>query len=155
MPLKPLLSLKKMSLLFPHTPLLFKPHFLPSRNAVVYAAATSASEKKSRRKKQQKQKQQNDDDSGLGVVVSTEEKGLRFAFMEELMDRARNRDAVGVSDVIYDMVAAGLSPGPRTFHGLIVAHALNADVEGAVYNYIYIYVYMFVSYLNFERRNCF
>lgn len=48
------------------------------------------------------------------------------------MDRARSRDAAGVADVIYDMVAAGLSPGPRSFHGLIVSHTLNGDVEGAV-----------------------
>lgn len=69
--------------------------------------------------------------SGL-VVVSALEKGLRFTFMEELMDRARNRDSIGVSDVIYDMIAAGLSPGPRAFHGLVVAHVLNGDEEGAV-----------------------
>ena len=50
------------------------------------------------------------------------------------MDRARNHDPLGVSDVIYDMVAAGLSPGPRSFHGLVVSHVLNADAEGAVRN---------------------
>lgn len=60
------------------------------------------------------------------------EKGLRFAFMEELMERARNRDSSGVADVIYDMVAAGLSPGPRSFHGLVVSHTLSGDEEGAV-----------------------
>lgn len=48
------------------------------------------------------------------------------------MDRARNRDPLGVSDVIYDMLAAGLNPGPRSFHGLVVSHALNGDTEGAV-----------------------
>lgn len=68
-------------------------------------------------------------------MVSAAEKGLRFSFMEELMERARNRDAVGVSDVIYDMVAAGLSPGPRSFHGLIVAHSLNGNLEGAVHSH--------------------
>ncbi|KAE8702445.1 Gibberellin-regulated protein [Hibiscus syriacus] len=49
--------------------------------------------------------------------------------MEELMQRARSRDTFGVSDVIYDMIAAGLTPGPRSFHGLVVAHVLNVDVE--------------------------
>lgn len=48
------------------------------------------------------------------------------------MDRARNRDPLGVSDVIYDMLAAGLNPGPRSFHGLVVSHALNGDTEGAM-----------------------
>uniref|UniRef100_A0A2P2KG09 Pentatricopeptide repeat-containing protein n=1 Tax=Rhizophora mucronata TaxID=61149 RepID=A0A2P2KG09_RHIMU len=52
--------------------------------------------------------------------------------MEELMERARNRNASGVLDVIYDMIAAGLSPGPRSFHGLVVAHSLNGDHEGAM-----------------------
>lgn len=48
------------------------------------------------------------------------------------MERARNRDSLGVSQVIYDMIAAGLNPGPRSFHGLIVSHALNADQQGAM-----------------------
>lgn len=48
------------------------------------------------------------------------------------MSKARNRDAIGVSDVIYDMIVAGLTPGPRSYHGLVVAHVLNADEEGAV-----------------------
>ncbi|XP_043816190.1 uncharacterized protein LOC110623007 isoform X2 [Manihot esculenta] len=124
-----------MSLLSPFTPPPFKPYWFSSRNAVVCTAATSTVERKSRRKKQQKQQQRQlkkSDDYGLSAVVSAAEKGLRFSFMEELMERARNRDAVGVSDVIYDMVAAGLSPGPRSFHGLIVAHSLNGNLEGAM-----------------------
>jgi len=48
------------------------------------------------------------------------------------MDRARHRDSNGVSEVIYDMIAAGLSPGPRSFHGLVVSHALNGHEEAAV-----------------------
>ena len=52
--------------------------------------------------------------------------------MEELMERARSADTAGVSEVLYDMVAAGLSPGPRSFHGLIVSHVLKGDHEGAV-----------------------
>ncbi|KAF9661089.1 hypothetical protein SADUNF_Sadunf19G0031500 [Salix dunnii] len=120
-----------MSLLSLQTPLTFKPrHSLPSKNGVVYASTSAAAPKKSRRKKPPKQL--NDNGSPLSVVVSTEEKNLRFAFMEELMHRARNRDTNGVSDVIYDMIAAGLSPGPRSFHGLIVAHTLNGDHEGAM-----------------------
>jgi hypothetical protein len=60
------------------------------------------------------------------------EKGLRLAFLEQLAQRARAADAAGVADTIYDMVAAGLSPGPRSFHGLVVAHVLAGDAEGAV-----------------------
>lgn len=48
------------------------------------------------------------------------------------MELARRRDVAGVSEVIYDMVAAGLSPGPRSFHGLVVSHVLNGDDEGAM-----------------------
>jgi len=60
------------------------------------------------------------------------EKGLRLAFLEQLAERARAADAAGVADTIYDMVAAGLSPGPRSFHGLVAAHVLAGDAEGAV-----------------------
>ncbi|CAK7341253.1 unnamed protein product [Dovyalis caffra] len=90
---------------------------------------------KRRKKAPQPKKQQSDNGSPLSVVTSAEEKNLRFAFMEELTHRARNRDSNGVSDVIYDMIAAGLSPGPRSFHGLIVAHALNGDHEGAMQSF--------------------
>lgn len=48
------------------------------------------------------------------------------------MDHARNRDSAAVSRVIYDMIAAGLTPGPRSFHGLVVSHALNGDEQAAV-----------------------
>ncbi|KAI4369468.1 hypothetical protein MLD38_017905 [Melastoma candidum] len=62
--------------------------------------------------------------SGLSSVIipsiysaSEAEKSLRLAFMEELMTRARDGDVSGVSDVVYDMIAAGMTPGPRSFHG--------------------------------------
>ena len=48
------------------------------------------------------------------------------------MERARSRDVSGVSEVIYDMIAAGISPGPRSFHALVVSNTLNGDHEGAV-----------------------
>lgn len=91
-----------------------------SPRTLTVRAAVSAPEKRGRKKKQPKDDQ------------STVENGLRFSFMEELMDRARNRDSNGVSEVIYDMIAAGLSPGPRSFHGLVVSHALNGHEEAAV-----------------------
>ncbi|KAL2994320.1 hypothetical protein AAZX31_10G159200 [Glycine max] len=91
-----------------------------SPRAVTVRAAVSAPDKRGRKKKQSK-----DDESAV-------ENGLRFSFMEELMDRARNRDSNGVSEVMYDMIAAGLSPGPRSFHGLVVSHALNGDEEAAM-----------------------
>lgn len=65
-------------------------------------------------------------------MASGTEKVLRLVFMEELMERARNADSAGVSQVIYDMIAAGLSPGPRSFHGLVVSHVLGRDNDGAV-----------------------
>lgn len=94
----------------------------------------SSPEKKTRRKKQQRRQQKHGDSllSTNGSVVSAAEQGLRLIFMEELMQHARNRDAPRVNDVIYDMIAAGLSPGPRSFHGLVVAYTLNGDHEGAV-----------------------
>ncbi|XP_061342614.1 uncharacterized protein LOC133288811 isoform X1 [Gastrolobium bilobum] len=99
----------------------FKLNRLTSR-AVVVRAAVSSPEKRTRKKKQSSK---DDDHRAL-------ENGLRFSFMEELMDRARNRDSAGVSEVIYDMIAAGLSPGPRSFHGLVVSHALNGDEQAAM-----------------------
>lgn len=108
------------AVLLPCTSFPFKLNRLSPRSVVV-RAAVSAPEKRTRRKRQPK-----DDDSAL-------ENGLRFTFMEELMDRARNRDSDGVSEVIYDMIAAGLSPGPRSFHGLIVSHVLDGDEEAAVF----------------------
>ncbi|KAI3459062.1 hypothetical protein Pfo_015725 [Paulownia fortunei] len=115
------------------------------RNAVASAAAPSASisnpQRKSRRKKHQNQ--QNDlkysDDNGYtgnadgNFTPSSAEKLLRLVFMEELMERARTGSVLGVSDVIYDMIAAGLTPGPRSFHGLVVSHVLNRDEEGAMH----------------------
>ncbi|XP_021898145.1 LOW QUALITY PROTEIN: uncharacterized protein LOC110814870 [Carica papaya] len=134
-----------MSLLFsPRSSFPSKSLLLPYKNAPVSPlhCAISAPEKRPRRRKKQQMKHKEQEEkhrdkadafssSGL-VVVSALEKGLRFTFMEELMDRARNRDSIGVSDVIYDMIAAGLSPGPRAFHGLVVAHVLNGDEEGAM-----------------------
>ncbi|KAI4311029.1 hypothetical protein MLD38_035966 [Melastoma candidum] len=77
--------------------------------------------------------------SGLPSVIipsissaSAAEKSLRLVFMEELMTRARDGDVSGVSEVVYDMIAAGLTPGPRSFHGMVVASALAGDVEGAM-----------------------
>ncbi|GMJ12209.1 plastid transcriptionally active 3, PIGMENT DEFECTIVE 324 [Hibiscus trionum] len=124
-----------MSLLFSHA---FPPS-LPSisghRNAVVSASISTQKRKpSSRRKKRQPQDEGNATLSSPNgsTGVSALEKSLRLTFMEELMQRARSRDTFGVSDIIYDMIAAGLTPGPRSFHGLVVAHVLNGDVEGAL-----------------------
>lgn len=48
------------------------------------------------------------------------------------MQCARNGDARGAREAMDDMVAAGLRPGPRSFHGLIVAHTLAGDEHGAM-----------------------
>ncbi|XP_031382834.1 uncharacterized protein LOC116196993 [Punica granatum] len=115
----------------------------PGRNASVRCAVASPSpEKKTRRRRKQQDQQSYGDDassspspprSGI-AAASAAEKALRFTFMEELMTRARDRDVAGVTEVINDMVAAGLSPGPRSFHGLVVSNVLNGDVEGAMHS---------------------
>ncbi|KAM0949409.1 putative transcription regulator SAP family [Dioscorea sansibarensis] len=100
---------------------------------VLTIRAVSTSGRKSRKKKQPRVEESASSFSPYtSAAVSAMEKGLRFTFMEELMLRARNRDSAGVSSVIYDMIAAGLTPGPRSFHGLIVSHALAGDEEGAM-----------------------
>ncbi|EOY10798.1 hypothetical protein QUC31_009819 [Theobroma cacao] len=125
-----------MSLFLSHTVLPSTPPLSRHRNAVVYAAVSAPKRKPSpRRKKRQSQQKKDDDNATLSssnAAVSALEKSLRLTFMEELMQKARSRDVAGVSDVIYDMIAAGLTPGPRSFHGLVVAHVLNGDVEGAM-----------------------
>lgn len=97
---------------------------------IVSASATSSPEKKTR--KQKKKPKDTDSSSITTAHVSALERNLRLAFMEELMERARSRDSAGASSVIYDMIAAGLTPGPRSFHGLIVSHTLSGNIEGAV-----------------------
>lgn len=114
-------------------------HPIPRRAAGFVASnrcSISALEKKPRRRRKQIQKRENEDSSSFGSseAVSALERSLRLTFMDEIMERARNRDTSGVSEVIYDMIAAGLTPGPRSFHGLVVAHALNGDEQGAVKN---------------------
>ncbi|XP_021282215.1 uncharacterized protein LOC110415061 [Herrania umbratica] len=125
-----------MSLLLSHTLLPSTPPLSRHRNAVVYAAVSSPKRKPSPRRKKRQSEQRKDNDnvtlSSSNAAVSALEKSLRLTFMEELMQKARSRDVAGVSDVIYDMIAAGLTPGPRSFHGLVVAHVLNGDVEGAM-----------------------
>ncbi|CAL5208361.1 unnamed protein product [Lathyrus oleraceus] len=104
---------------YAHTYIPFKLNRFAPRTAPVRAAVTSP-EKRTRKKKQPK-----DDDNSL-------ETSLRFSFMEELMNQARNRNSTGVSQVMYDMIAAGLSLGPRSFHGLVVSYALNGDEQAAM-----------------------
>ncbi|MED6180938.1 hypothetical protein PIB30_014720 [Stylosanthes scabra] len=99
----------------------------PRTVTVRAAVSASAPEKRGRKKKSAKEGGGGGDD-----IYYALENGLRFTFMEELMDRARNRDSAGVSRIIYDMVAAGLTPGPRSFHGLVVSHALNGDEQAAM-----------------------
>ncbi|PSR92797.1 Pentatricopeptide repeat-containing protein [Actinidia chinensis var. chinensis] len=120
-----------------HLPLKFSYPFPSSTFATprnVVALAVSSPERKTRRRRRQKQPTKDTDAAAVMMAaVSTVERGLRLAFMEELMGRARDRDVAGVSEVIYDMIAAGISPGPRSFHGLIVSHVLTGDVEGAMH----------------------
>lgn len=50
------------------------------------------------------------------------------------MQCARNGDARGATVAMDDMVVAGLRPGPRSFHGLIVAHTIAGDEHGAMHS---------------------
>ncbi|KAL8104248.1 hypothetical protein AgCh_028463 [Apium graveolens] len=98
--------------------------YRPSSSMVWPCAAVSLPTKKKKKKKKNKQDE---------VTASVAEKGLRLVFMEELMGRVRRRDVGGVSDVLYDMIAAGISPGPRSFHALVVSHVLIQDQRGAMH----------------------
>ncbi|KAL6839350.1 hypothetical protein ACP4OV_030847 [Aristida adscensionis] len=91
-------------------------------------ASALAERRRTRRRRQPDGGGGGDRSAAAGAV----EKGLRLAFLEQLAERARSADAAGVADTIYDMVAAGLSPGPRSFHGLVAAHVLADDAEGAM-----------------------
>lgn len=105
------------------------------RYTVVFASGSSTTQRRTRKKRQQQSRTGEDEMGFLSSLVSeasSAEKLLRLVFMEELMERARDADVSAVSDVIYDMIAAGITPGPRSFHGLIVSHVLNRDEEGAV-----------------------
>ncbi|KAL5223585.1 hypothetical protein ABZP36_010224 [Zizania latifolia] len=44
---------------------------------------------------------------------------------------AENGLRLASPDTVYDKVAAGFSPGPRSFHGHFAAHVLAGDAEGA------------------------
>ncbi|WOH12489.1 hypothetical protein DCAR_0831993 [Daucus carota subsp. sativus] len=99
----------------------------PPRRSLITPCAVLSPAKKLRRKKKRQLLVPEDE------IVSVAEKGLRLVFMEELMARVRSRDVAGVSDVMYDMIAAGISPGPRSFHGLVVSHVLNSDERGAMH----------------------
>ncbi|KAL3370937.1 hypothetical protein AABB24_007784 [Solanum stoloniferum] len=107
------------------------PYTSISRSIGSVKASVSSQPRRTRRKKQQQHQLKTVDDDGS--MASGTEKVLRLVFMEELMERARNADSAGVSQVIYDMIAAGLSPGPRSFHGLVVSHVLHRDNDGAMH----------------------
>lgn len=100
----------------------------PGRTWVRPCAVLLPAKKLLRRKKKNKNNKQDDE-----ITASVAEKGLRLAFMEELMGRVRIRDVAGVSQVLYDMIAAGISPGPRSFHALVVSHVLNHDQRAAMH----------------------
>nr|XP_009798510.1 PREDICTED: pentatricopeptide repeat-containing protein At2g35130-like isoform X1 [Nicotiana sylvestris]XP_016444147.1 PREDICTED: pentatricopeptide repeat-containing protein At2g35130-like isoform X1 [Nicotiana tabacum] len=105
----------------------------PSISRSIKASVSSQPRKTRRRKQTQQQQHQLKTAEDDGSMASGTEKVLRLVFMEELMERARNADSKGVSQVIYDMIAAGLSPGPRSFHGFVVSHVLNRDNDGAMH----------------------
>ncbi|KAI8556110.1 hypothetical protein RHMOL_Rhmol05G0226600 [Rhododendron molle] len=111
----------------------------PRNAAAVFAlAAVSSPARRTSRSRSKRRQKPGKDDGGdaaaaMMAAVSSAEKGLRLVFMEELMERAGNRDVDGVSQVIYDMTAAGLTPGPRSFHGLVVSNVLVGDDDGAMH----------------------
>lgn len=72
------------------------------------------------------------DFSAAGEVGLLDEVELRFTFLEFIMERARCADAQGVEQAMSEMRTAGLKPGPRAYHGLVVAYARSGDTDGAV-----------------------
>ena len=60
------------------------------------------------------------------------EASLRFMFLESLMNKARSGNVIETEAVLADMAAVGLRPGPRTYHGLIVAYTRSGDADGSV-----------------------
>lgn len=65
-------------------------------------------------------------------ISGQEEIGLRFMFLEAIMERARKSDIEGVEEALYGMALAGLDAGPRAYHGLVVAYTRAGDAEGAL-----------------------
>ncbi|MCO5587527.1 hypothetical protein L7F22_041477 [Adiantum nelumboides] len=68
----------------------------------------------------------------LERLESCAENDLRFLFLENLMVKAREGDPEGAEETFADMVAVGLNPGPRCFHGLVVSYSRSGDAEGAI-----------------------
>ncbi|XP_031503067.1 uncharacterized protein LOC116266113 [Nymphaea colorata] len=99
--------------------------FPPTTIVRATAAAETSTKRKGRKKKDAAAKEDS-------VSAAADERRLRFVFMEELMQRAREGDTAGTNAIIYDMIAAGLSPGPHSFHGLVVAQVLSGDEYGAM-----------------------
>ncbi|KAH7276525.1 hypothetical protein KP509_39G010500 [Ceratopteris richardii] len=69
----------------------------------------------------------------LERLESCAENDLRFMFLESLMIKAREGDPFGAEEVFSDMLAVGLNPGPRSFHGLVVSYSRSGDAEGALH----------------------
>eukprot|EP00250_Pteridium_aquilinum_P011356 c20008_g1_i1 orf=833-3826(-) len=69
----------------------------------------------------------------LEMLDSCVENDLRFMFLESLMVRAREGDPEGAEESFADMLALGLKPGPRSYHGLIVSYSRSGDAEGALH----------------------
>ncbi|MCO5580736.1 hypothetical protein L7F22_034606 [Adiantum nelumboides] len=69
----------------------------------------------------------------LERLESCAENDLRFLFLENLMVKAREGDPEGAEETFADMVAVGLNPGPRCFHGLVVSYSRSGDAEGALH----------------------
>lgn len=114
-------------------PLTAAARFPRARAAPASTSSTRASALAERRRTRRRRLPEGSGGGGdRSAAAGAVEKGLRLAFLEQLAERARAADAAGVADAIYDMVAAGLSPGPRSFHGLVAAHVLAGDAEGAV-----------------------
>ncbi|GFZ14394.1 plastid transcriptionally active 3 [Actinidia rufa] len=90
-----------------HLPLKFSYPFPSSTFATprnVVALAVSSPERKTRRRRRQKQPTKDTDAAAVMMAaVSTVERGLRLAFMEELMGRARDRRATRGLEILAAM----------------------------------------------------
>ncbi|GBF87350.1 hypothetical protein Rsub_00061 [Raphidocelis subcapitata] len=63
---------------------------------------------------------------------ASEDEPRRFGFHRRLQAAAQQGDAHDAEGVLSDMADAGMPPGPRAWHVLVIAHLKAGDVDGAL-----------------------
>eukprot|EP00899_Mesostigma_viride_P024182 jgi/Mesvir1/4949/Mv04571-RA.1 len=56
----------------------------------------------------------------------------RRPFLERIVERAKAGDPAGAENALVQMSNAGLRPGPRAYHGVVVAYVRARDPDGAL-----------------------